>query len=496
VAGGCRTIQTHFARPGRHRDPFTDRVVRWIALLLFTHGGHAPTHSGSRHSRLITCCLGADAGPRVRLSNTIPPAGKLGTYLLLSALVYFVLRILDNRLVSPRAVDVGRVSAPPVRLNGSPVRRLTASSTARAVAASGVAPESEHQEAFPRGHLHVAINVWLAVAWPDFDSRRRPCFFLLLALEVPASPAAQISPPRSWRRTIWVSASAISSCAIRTTHGVPRTAVSATWSSFLVVWPDVRTRRMRKYRREGVASDCAGPQWCGRDCWAQRRPTAWSSPSIWRTNITSGRRWRFHAADRGRPRGCSGIGVEPQPRYRSYPGCGGDHCITASRNAAGPFRLYQFGVEEMLAACSVALLSFSASQFVQGVALLFPGDGARHYSAAPPHRGVVRRRGPAKRSIHRVRRAALAACAAWPRFRSDHDSPAVSRRGRFVGVFAITRVQRLATDEARRRNAAWRFGGVVQCLLRAECPLRLVVGPLPLRDERCGWFYWLTWVLT
>jgi len=40
-------------------------------------------------------------------------------------------------------------------------------------------------------------------------------------------------------------------------------------------------------------------------------------------------------------------------------------CIVAAEVLVGVFRLYRFGVEEMLSACSVALLSFSAAQFTE-----------------------------------------------------------------------------------------------------------------------------------
>jgi hypothetical protein len=184
-------------------------------------------------------------------------------------------------------------------------------------------------------------------------------------------------------------------------------------------------------------------------------------------------------------------------------------CITASEVLAGPFRLYRFGVEEMLAACSVALLSFSASQFVRAVLLYyFPATALVHYSAAPFIVGlcVAAAGGLGLYLRFGFVWAALGGmcCLAAIPFQIS-DSPATGRAAAAVlvaAVFAITRVQRT------RHGDEWPGDeyGVLQAAALCGVYFVLNVRVLSWSDYRFlflfedqsvyGWFYWLTWVLT
>jgi hypothetical protein len=174
-------------------------------------------------------------------------------------------------------------------------------------------------------------------------------------------------------------------------------------------------------------------------------------------------------------------------------------CITATEVLVGAFGLYRFGVEEMLAACSVALLSVSASQFLE--------VATGHYSAATfiialcvaavGGLGLYLRYGFVWAAL-----GGMCCLAAIP-FQIS-DSPATGRAAAAVlvgAVFAVTRVQRT------RHGDEWPGDeyGVLQAAPFCGVYFLLNVHVLSLWDKSQflfryenihGWFYWLTWVLT
>jgi hypothetical protein len=173
-------------------------------------------------------------------------------------------------------------------------------------------------------------------------------------------------------------------------------------------------------------------------------------------------------------------------------------CITATEVLVGAFRLYRFGVEEMLAACGVALLSVSASQFLE--------VATGHYSAATfiialcvaaaGGLGLYLRYGFVWAAL-----GGMCCLAAIP-FQID-QSPATSRAlaAALVGVvFAVTRVQRTRYEEEWPGDEY----GVLQAA--ALCGIYLLLNVHVFwwagsryffrQDVVSGWFYWLTWVLT
>jgi hypothetical protein len=172
-------------------------------------------------------------------------------------------------------------------------------------------------------------------------------------------------------------------------------------------------------------------------------------------------------------------------------------CIIAAEVLVGAFRLYRFGVEEMLAACSVALLSFSASQFSEAA--------IGHYSdmsfvvalsvAAAGGLALYLRFGFVWAAL-----GGMCCLAAIP-FQIN-ESPATRRAvaAILVGVvFAVTRVQRI------RREEEWPGDeyGVLQAAALSGVYLLLNVHVFWwdryhffFTQDVSGWFYWLTWVLT
>jgi hypothetical protein len=172
-------------------------------------------------------------------------------------------------------------------------------------------------------------------------------------------------------------------------------------------------------------------------------------------------------------------------------------CIIAAEVLVGVFRLYRFGVEEMLAACSVALLSFSAAQFAEAAIGRFSDTtfvvalavGAAGGFALYFRFGFVW--------------AALGGmcCLAAIPFQLD-VSPA-TRRAVAAGVvgivFAVTRLQRIRHAEEWPGDEY----GVLQAA--SLCGVYLLLNVHVLSWDRyhlfftqdiSGWFYWLTWVFT
>jgi hypothetical protein len=172
-------------------------------------------------------------------------------------------------------------------------------------------------------------------------------------------------------------------------------------------------------------------------------------------------------------------------------------CITAAEAVVGEFRLYRFGVEEMLAACSVMLLSISASEFSHAatgnstseatVALLVAAAGGL---------GLYLRFGFVWAAL-----GGMCCLAAIP-FQFD-QSPAAHRAWAAVllgVVFAVTRVQRIRYEEEWPGDEY----GVLQAAALGGVYLLLNVHVfwwdryhwLLQQDVSSGGFYWLTWVLT
>jgi hypothetical protein len=173
-------------------------------------------------------------------------------------------------------------------------------------------------------------------------------------------------------------------------------------------------------------------------------------------------------------------------------------CITAAEVLVGAFRLYRFGVEEMLAASSVALLSFSASQLSE--AAIGPYSNTPFvvalFVAAAGGLGLYLRFGFVWAALGSI------CCLAAIPFQIDEG--AATRRATaavLVGVvFAVTRVQRTRYDDEWPGDEY----GVLQAA--ALCGIYLLLNVhvfwwagsryLFRQDVVSGWFYWLTWVLT
>jgi hypothetical protein len=168
-------------------------------------------------------------------------------------------------------------------------------------------------------------------------------------------------------------------------------------------------------------------------------------------------------------------------------------CISGAEMLIGAFRLYRFGVEEMLAASGVVLLAFSASlwwgapissEFTVG--LLVGAIGGL---------GLYLRFG-----FVWVALGSMCSLAAIP-FQLN-DSPITRRAASAVlvgAVFAVTRVHRT------RRGDEWPGDEYAVLQAAALCGVYLVLNVHVLswwNDYRCfvrdvyGRFYWLTWVLT
>jgi hypothetical protein len=172
-------------------------------------------------------------------------------------------------------------------------------------------------------------------------------------------------------------------------------------------------------------------------------------------------------------------------------------CITASEVLVGTFRLYRFGVEEMLAACSVMLLSFSVWQFREAPVRYGPDDlTVAFVVAAAGGLGLYLRFGFVWAAL-----GGMCWLAAIPFEFSQ--SPATRRAvaAILVGVvFAVTRIKRIEHGEEWPGDEY----GVLQAA--ALCGVYLLLNVHVFwwdryhfflrQDVVDGWFYWLTWVLT
>jgi hypothetical protein len=171
-------------------------------------------------------------------------------------------------------------------------------------------------------------------------------------------------------------------------------------------------------------------------------------------------------------------------------------CFALAELLVGNFRLYRFGVEEMLAACSVILLSVSASQFLKA------GRSSSWESmvvlgltvAATGGFGIYRRFGFIWAALGSV------CCAAAIPFQLD-ELPMSDRRVIaaviLVAVFVVARVKR------RRDGDEWpgdEYGTLQAAALAGVyvvLNLRLVeVIDIFSRVQVRDWFYWSTWILT
>jgi len=171
-------------------------------------------------------------------------------------------------------------------------------------------------------------------------------------------------------------------------------------------------------------------------------------------------------------------------------------CLVAAEVLVGAFRLYRFGVEEMLAACGVTLLSISASQFTRAAI----GYGTTEFTVALI---VAAASGLALYLRFGFVWAALGSmcCLAAIPFQLN-ESSAVRRAmaAILVGVvFTLTRVKRIEHgewpgDEYGVMQAAALSG--VYLLLNVHVFWWDSVHFFFRQDVVSGWFYWLTWVLT
>jgi len=178
-------------------------------------------------------------------------------------------------------------------------------------------------------------------------------------------------------------------------------------------------------------------------------------------------------------------------------------CLVAAEVLVGAFRLYRFGVEEMLAACGVTLLSISASQFTRAAI----GYGTTEFTVALI---VAAASGLALYLRFGFVWAALGSmcCLAAIPFQLN-ESSAVRRAmaAILVGVvFMATRVQRVRYEEEWPGDEygilqAAALSGVYLLLnvhlLSWWSDYRFFFGPNDSGpNDVSGWFYWLTWVLT
>jgi hypothetical protein len=172
-------------------------------------------------------------------------------------------------------------------------------------------------------------------------------------------------------------------------------------------------------------------------------------------------------------------------------------CIIAAEVLVGVFRLYRFGVEEMLVACSVALLSFSAAQFAEAAIGRFSDTTSVVALAVGAAGGLALylRFGFVWAALGGI------CCLAAIPFQFD-VSPATRRAvaAAVVGiVFAVTRMQRIRHAEEWPGDEY----GVLQAA--ALCGVYLLLNVHVFWWDRyhffftqdiSGLFYWLTWVLT
>jgi hypothetical protein len=182
-------------------------------------------------------------------------------------------------------------------------------------------------------------------------------------------------------------------------------------------------------------------------------------------------------------------------------GVSGIICMALSEILVGAFGLYRFGVEEMLAACGVLLLSVSMSQFVDAwyvrSSYVFPFDRelvAGLAVAAAGGFGIYRRFGFVWSALGSV------CCAAALPFQFS-DLPVSARRAIaavFLGaVFAAARVKRLRHgeewpgDEYGDLQAA-AFAGIYLVINLRLVEVIDIFSRVHLKD----WFYWSTWILT
>jgi hypothetical protein len=166
-------------------------------------------------------------------------------------------------------------------------------------------------------------------------------------------------------------------------------------------------------------------------------------------------------------------------------------CIATAELLVGVFRLYRFGIEEMLAACAAVLLSISAAQFWTSPHAAFI---AGLFVAAAAGCVIYSRFGFVWAAIGSM------CCAAAIPFQLINVATAGQRSMSAVIlglVFAVVRPKRLRDgeewpgDEYGVLQAA-ALGGIYLVL-----NLRLIPDmPLAFGDRTDGVFYWWTWVMT
>jgi hypothetical protein len=178
-------------------------------------------------------------------------------------------------------------------------------------------------------------------------------------------------------------------------------------------------------------------------------------------------------------------------RTASVTAVAGLACIVTAELLVGVFRLYRFGIEEMLAACAAVLLSISAAQFWTSPHAAFIAGLA---VAAAAGCGIYSRFGFVWAAIGSM------CCAAAIPFQLVSVPPAGQRTMSAVIlglVFAVVRPKRLRDgeewpgDEYGVLQAA-ALGGIYLVL-----NLRLIPDmPLAFGDRTGGVFYWWSWVMT
>ena len=171
-------------------------------------------------------------------------------------------------------------------------------------------------------------------------------------------------------------------------------------------------------------------------------------------------------------------------------------CIVAAEAAIGAFRLYRFGVEEMLAACGVALLSFSASQLARSVLPSAAPVIVGLCVAAAGGLGLYLRFGFVWAALGGI------CCLAVMPFEVA-GSPTIHRAlsAALVGVvFGVTRMKKTHYADEWPGDEY----GVLQAASLAGVYLVINVhvlswdryGFFSRQDALTGWFYWMTWALT
>jgi hypothetical protein len=173
-------------------------------------------------------------------------------------------------------------------------------------------------------------------------------------------------------------------------------------------------------------------------------------------------------------------------------------CIAAAEVLMGAFRLYRFGVEEMIAACGVALLSFSALQYFEAIGRYSDTPFiAALCVAAAGGLGLYLRFGFVWAALGGM-------CSLIALSFEFNQSPATRRASAalLMGVvFGVARIKRIEHGDEWPGDEY----GVLQAAALCGAYLVLNVHVLSLWDKSQflfryenihGWFYWLTWVLT